>query len=108
MRTNLDQLLMATLRLVEQIETAETEELVGHVELRDSVIDQLRQAKVINDEEKQIIICIQKYDEIIISRMKLLMDEAALGLSKLGNSRIQKQIYEKAYASESYFIDYKE
>ncbi|ANY66969.1 hypothetical protein BBD42_11180 [Paenibacillus sp. BIHB 4019] len=102
------ELYVKTKQVVEQLDHAESDDLLALIELRENVINQLETGLIVSEEQKQLLRDIGGFDEVLLAKMQLLKDEASQGLNKLNNNRLQKQVYEQAYASESYFIDRRE
>ncbi|WP_338553376.1 hypothetical protein [Paenibacillus sp. KS-LC4] len=107
MLASLQSLYAQTQHMVEQIQETSYEELVQLIDVRTEVLCALQQAEV-SEEMKTVIRLIGEYDNILLERMHFLMGEASSGLNRMKTHRLQKQKYEQAYTSESYFVDYKE
>ncbi|MFF2092620.1 hypothetical protein [Paenibacillus sp. NPDC058174] len=107
MASQLNHLHELTMRIAQNIDMADVDELLELVECRDHVINSL-QSISLSEDERTLLVEINKYDSLITSRMTILMEEAAQGLEKIAKTKLQKQSYEKMYAGESYFFDKKE
>lgn len=105
MIVELIQLHETTVRLVARIEEVELEELMALLETRDHLISKLIPHTSLTEEVKQVIRKICGYDQVIVSRMCSLKDEAAQELDRINKTRIQKKTYDQSYSSSSYFID---
>lgn len=108
MMANIANLYDTTMRLVERIDEADSDELSNLIELRDEIIHELQLISVIPEDGKQMLRKIGEFDEVIFTRMNGLRDEASRGLEKIKKTRMQKQVYEQSYVPESYFVDRKE
>ncbi|SFF38549.1 hypothetical protein SAMN04487969_14328 [Paenibacillus algorifonticola] len=102
------ELYVKTKQLVEHLDHSESDELLALIELREDVINQLESGILVSEEQKQLLREIGEFDEVLLTKMHFFKDEASQGLNKINNNRLQKQVYEQAYASESYFIDRRE
>ncbi|WP_139996967.1 hypothetical protein [Paenibacillus paridis] len=108
MTLQLETLHKLTLKIAQRIDNTNIEELLSLVQLRDDAIESLNAKSIISEVEQSLLQQIRKEDDLILSRMTALKDEAAEGLNKIAKIRIQKKTYEKMYAGDSYFFDKKE
>lgn len=107
MHTSITILYDTTMKLVSYIDSTETEQLLNLIELRENVIRALGAQDNLSTEERDILREIVRFDDLIASRMMVLKDETANKLNNLKRTKVQKNKYEQAYISESYFIDKK-
>lgn len=95
-----------TLKVSEIIDQTDIDQLLKLVEVREEVIKQL---EIYNEQlpsHIQLMLReIQSCHDIIIDRMRELMNEASAGLQSFNRSSQQKRVYEQAYTANSYFVD---
>lgn len=108
MTSQIDYLADLTMEIVKNINASTVEDLLDLVHCRDNVLNSLQLMDHISEDDRSLLTEIHVHNRLIESRMTELLDEAARGLKKIINTRVQKQSYEKLYAGESYFIDKKE
>lgn len=109
----LQQLKLLSQNIVPRLHEATMDELLEFVHMREQLIDQLQQHRATqqlppghsSQAHKHLAEEICRYDEPIMSRMLELKQEAAEGLAKFDQSRMQKNAYEASYSMESAFID---
>lgn len=97
-----------TARLIQRIVQVDYEEFTVFSERREQLVHQL----IVNQEvltvaDKQRLRKIMEYDEVILSTMTSLKQEASEWLLKQGAVKEQRNAYGAGYSVESMFIDHK-
>lgn len=105
-------LLDTTEELAVRIELVDEDSINKLLELRDEVISLLQSnIEGPSPSEKDLLLKILEYEELILQRMHILKAEAADALEKIQSSRMQKSVYENNYdhvhAAASLFFDKK-
>ena len=91
-----------------RLEEVSYEELADLTELRQSVIDKLAveiDKSPLNPEQKQRIHQLIKGDQLILSRMEDLKQEASQWLIQRDLAKTRRNAYEAAYAYDSMLMD---
>lgn len=116
--------------IVPRLSAATMDEMLDFIQSREEIIEQLKQKQLhkpvslncmssqngkgsdstsasweYSPSHQHIVEEICRCDEPIMARMLELKQEAAEGLAKFDQSRMQKNAYEAAYSMESAFID---
>ncbi|QAY67761.1 hypothetical protein [Paenibacillus protaetiae] len=99
------QLWDSTQETVSGLGQAEPESLIALIELRDQVLRYAQEQTVLTEDEKRMLQQIGEFDAVIVERMQQLRDEASNQIQKIRKTRMQKQVYEKAYDYGSFFVD---
>lgn len=99
-----------TNQMIARLEIADFEELESFVEKREEIIDNIKQE--LSELERQNygrrVSNLLLTDQLILSRMNKLKDEARQHLLKVQRGRTQKSAYEAEYVTtDSMFFDYK-
>ncbi|WP_315793796.1 hypothetical protein [Paenibacillus sp. BIC5C1] len=104
----INQLFDMTIRIVDQIDDIEYEELTSFVDQRESLVGLIMSNNSKLDEfDKNKVKQLMKYDDVFLNKMLSLKNEAASWLNKQGSIRVQKNAYSSNYASDSLFFDRK-
>jgi cell division septum initiation protein DivIVA len=95
-----------TLTISDIIDQTDVDQLLDLVEFREKVIKSLQSCNEPVPEEIQFMLReIQYCNDIIVGRIRELMEEAAAGLQSFNRFSQQKKVYEQAYTANSYFVD---
>ncbi|WP_281883010.1 hypothetical protein [Paenibacillus sp. YYML68] len=98
----------ATDRLIGRIGELEFEELVEFVELREQIITEMKrweQSHALLPKHRQAIRELETYNQQIIAKMTILRNEASLKLKQMSQGQLQRNAYDGAVSTDSYFID---
>jgi glycine cleavage system protein P-like pyridoxal-binding family len=97
-----------TREMVEQLETAEYEELERFVDERERLLQELKELRSQHqpqDRHQEMIRQVLAWDRIIEGRMMQLKSEAAGRLRRLRENRIQHNAYSPTYITDGVYID---
>ena len=100
----LNEVLRETLRLLDDESEAEYEAFVELTNLRDQLLERVRQRPLL-DKEKILLREILQHDDEMMRRMLILKREAEIGMQRLNNSKRQQGAYGNAGFSESIMFD---
>jgi hypothetical protein len=107
MKSKLELLFIETEKLVLKLNITDQYDFENLVEIREEVLKQLLDRSSLTDNDRQLLLKIQSRHAILLQRMMKIREEALLTLAKIQRSKLQKNVYENSYSSESYFIDRK-
>ncbi|AOZ93242.1 hypothetical protein [Paenibacillus crassostreae] len=97
-----------TTTLIQRIEQVDYEEFVTFSERREQLVHQLEMSQGdLTSEDKQRLRKIIESDEVILSTMNALKQQASEWLLNQGAVKEQKNAYDSGYTVESMFIDHK-
>jgi len=94
--------------MVEQLETAEYEELEHFVIERERLLSELKEQRVTQQPtsyHQMMIHQVLEWDKIIQGRMMQLKSEAGGGLRKVSDNRKQHHAYAPSYAIDGVYFD---
>ncbi|RAV17407.1 hypothetical protein [Paenibacillus contaminans] len=113
MHEAIERLQELTANLVRDLPQATVDDIESFISERGLLVERLSGLNLTGDAYRQASNCIKEvlsHDPVIIERMNALRDEAAQGLSKFNNARMQRSAYEvgDSYSyNESLFFDSK-
>ncbi|WP_059041709.1 hypothetical protein [Paenibacillus rubinfantis] len=97
-----------TLHVVQQIHQISYEELADFSDHREELANLILPLKdSLDDQDRNRLLNLRKYDEMILSRMAQYKEEASDWLLKRGNIKNQTSAYNVGYTPDSMFFDYK-
>ncbi|MEK3682262.1 hypothetical protein [Paenibacillus sp. FSL R10-2736] len=104
----IDQLEKITSEIVEAIDSTTYEQLAGFSEYREQLVGLIEKQKdSLTIEFKQRLIKLSCFDEVILSKMDFLKQDASNWLARQGTIKIQKNAYSSSFSADSMFIDRK-
>jgi hypothetical protein len=105
MSEKLIELYEVTMNLVMRIDEADSTELTSLVELRSEVLDVFMDKKKLSETEKQMLLKVNEFDSIIVTRMNQIKDDATEGINKINRMRLHKKKYDQTEEPTSFFFD---
>lgn len=106
----IQQLRELTEEILPRLDWIAYEELAEFIQRRQPLVDQISafsQKEAISPAQKEAILSIMNFDPLIQQRMMKLKDAAGNVLTKRGNAKAQRNVYEAVYAAGSILMDKK-